>query len=70
MKSGLIEEQGKGGSEACYCLIQWDAPGAWTLAHFNCTPLSFIKGNMQRYSFNESEREGTLFSVSLTRIEG
>lgn len=28
MKSGLIEEQGKGGSETCCCLIQWDAPGA------------------------------------------
>lgn len=38
MKRGLIEEQGKGGWEACCCLIQWDAPGVWTLAHFNCTP--------------------------------
>lgn len=28
MKRGLIEEQGKGGPEACCCLIQWDAPGA------------------------------------------
>lgn len=28
MKRGLIEEQGKGGSEAFCCLIQWDAPGA------------------------------------------
>lgn len=69
MKRGLIEEQGKGGSEACYCLIQWDALGAWTLAHFNCTPLSFIKGSMQRYGFNESERADRQFSVSLTCIE-
>lgn len=38
MKRGLIEEQGKGGWEACCCLIQWDAPGVWTLAHFNCAP--------------------------------
>lgn len=66
MKRGLIEERGKGGSEACCCLIQWDAPGAWRLAHFNCTRLSFIKGSMRRYSFNESEREGRLFSFCLS----
>lgn len=66
MKRGLIEERGKGGSEACCCLIQWDAPGAWRLAHFNCTRLSFIKGSMWRYSFNESEREGRLFSFCLS----
>ena len=65
MKRGLIEEQGKGGSEACCCLIQWDAPGAWRLAHFNCTPLSFIKGSMQRYSFNESESKAG-YSVSFS----
>lgn len=65
MKRGLIEEQGKGGSEACCCLIQWDAPGAWRLAYFNCTSLSFIKGSMQRYCLNESERKAG-YSVSFS----